>query len=136
LVVKGSVVGGSGDRRPFVGRQQESDRVAEALVDALGGRGRLMLLAGEPGIGKTRLADEATTAAAREGVPVLWGRCWESGGAPAYWPWLEVLPPLVRALDDQTLQQALGDGAGLCAELLPDLRARLPNTSSARLSSP
>ena len=127
---------GSGDRRPFVGRQQESDRVAEALVDALGGRGRLMLIAGEPGIGKTRLADEATTAAAREGVPVLWGRCWESGGAPAYWPWLEVLPPLVRTLDDDTLQQALGDGAGLVSELLPELRARLPNISSPRAPSP
>ena len=53
------------------------------------------------------------------GLPVLWGRCWEAGGAPAYWPWLDVLAGLARALDDRALGEALGDGAALVAELLP-----------------
>ena len=72
---------------------------------------------GEPGIGKTRLCDEATAAAARAGVPVLWGRAWEAGGAPAYWPWMEVLAGLCRRMTDDALAATLGEGAGLLAEL-------------------
>ena len=69
------------------------------LDDALAGRGRLFLLVGEPGIGKSRLAEEliAPGASAR-GARVLVGRCWEAGGAPAYWPWVQSLRAL-RARD-------------------------------------
>ena len=80
-------VGTSGSIDPgFVGRGRELDQLSRALDDALAGRGRLFLLVGEPGIGKTALCDAATTAAAARGVPVFWGRAWEAGGAPAYWP--------------------------------------------------
>ncbi len=115
---------------PFVGRQHELDQIAEALREALTGRGRILLLSGEPGIGKTRLADEATAAAARAGVTVLWGRCWESGGAPAYWPWLDVLSNLACGLDDSTLTKTLGDGAMLLADLLPELRDRVNHSGA------
>ena len=60
------------------------------------GRGGLFLLVGAAGIGKTRLADEAARAAQARGLKALWGRCWETGGAPAYWPWIQVLRELVR----------------------------------------
>jgi tetratricopeptide (TPR) repeat protein len=123
-----------------VGRQSELGEIDRALGEALAGQGRLVMLAGEPGIGKTRLCDEATAAAAARGALVLWGRCWESGGAPAYWPWLDVVAGLARALDDRALGEALAEGGSLVAELCPELRARLgespavvpPNAAEAR----
>lgn len=53
-----------------------------------------MRVIGEPGIGKTRLADELSARAAQGSVRVAWGRCWESGGAPAFWPWTQILRAL------------------------------------------
>ena len=79
----------------FVGRERELSALLGALEDALSGRGRLVLLAGEPGVGKSRLADELAVRASARGARVLFGRCWEGGGAPAYWPWVQAL----RALD-------------------------------------
>jgi eukaryotic-like serine/threonine-protein kinase len=79
----------------FVGRKRELAQLNAAIDDALVGRGRVVLLSGEPGIGKTRLADELADDAASRGMRVVWGRCWEGGGAPAYWPWVEVLRSLI-----------------------------------------
>jgi len=111
----------------FVGRARELEALARGLDDALAGRGRFFLLVGEPGIGKTSLCDAATAALAKRGVPVLWGRAWEAGGAPAYWPWLDVLASLARRLDDASLIASLdAEGAPLVAELVPELRSRLP----------
>src|SRR6516164_8741539 len=78
----------------FVGRAREAEILRDAVHDVVAGRGRLVLLAGEPGIGKTRLAEEAATYGQASGVRVLWGRCWEGGGAPAYWPWIQVIRTL------------------------------------------
>jgi tetratricopeptide (TPR) repeat protein len=64
------------------------------LTAASDGRGGLCLVAGEPGIGKTRLADEVAGLAAAQGLTVAWGRAWETGGAPPFYPWLEVLEAL------------------------------------------
>jgi tetratricopeptide (TPR) repeat protein len=111
--------------RPFVGRGRELGQLTEAAGDALAGRGRFLLLTGEPGIGKTRLADEIAGQIARGGVPGVWGRSWESGGAPAFWPWLDPLASLARAIDDGALHEALGEGAPLVAELVPEIAARL-----------
>src|SRR5689334_2424257 len=78
----------------LVGRRRELDALAGWLEAARGGRGRLVLCAGEPGIGKTRLAQELAGSAAAQGVAVAWGRCAEVEGAPAYWPWRQVLRAL------------------------------------------
>ena len=60
--------------------------ISAALDDALSGQGRLVMLAGEPGIGKTRTAQELASLAEQRGAQVLWGRCYEDDGAPPYWP--------------------------------------------------
>ena len=114
------------ERGPLVGRERELGEATGALEGAASGRGRLLMLVGEPGIGKTSLADSIAATAERRGFKVLWGRCWESGGAPAYWPWLDLLSELTRILDDGALQQALGDGASLFGELVPEVRSRVP----------
>jgi eukaryotic-like serine/threonine-protein kinase len=77
--------------RPFVGRVQELADLLSALDEAASARGSLVLLAGEPGIGKTRLMSEFARLAEERGVRVVTGRCWEEGGAPPYWPWMQVV---------------------------------------------
>src|SRR5262249_31220436 len=83
----------------FVGREPELKQLDAALGEAIGGRGRLCLIAGEPGIGKTRLAECVATSAAGRGATVIWGRCWEGEGAPAFWPWVQVIRALLRQGD-------------------------------------
>jgi tetratricopeptide (TPR) repeat protein len=114
--------------RAFVGRERELAQIEAGLDDAAAGRGKLLMLAGEPGIGKTSVADRAAAAATERGFTVLWGRCWEAGGAPAYWPWLDIVAELARAVDDTTLARVLGEGASLLGEIVPELRVRLPET--------
>ena len=109
----------------LLGRDAELGALEGALGDARAGHGRLFLLVGEPGIGKTRLADELCARAPAD-VRVLWGRCWEAEGAPAYWPWISVLRPLVEEEEAPRLAAALGAGAAALATLLPELRSRLP----------
>ena len=95
---------------PFVGRDRELARLAGVLEDAAAGSGRIVALAGEPGIGKTRLAGELAAAAAARGVRVVGGRCHEQAGAPPYWPWVQILRGL-----------APDGGGGDLADLVPEL---------------
>ena len=74
-----------------MGRAAECDQLVAGLTEAFQGRGQLFLISGEPGIGKTRMADEICAIARARGMRVLWGRCWEPGDSPPYWPWIEVL---------------------------------------------
>ena len=111
----------------FVGRGGELAELLAGLDQALAGHGRLFLLEGEPGIGKSRLAEEFCSHAATLGARVLVGRCWEAGGAPAYWPWVQSLRAYLRDADDATLEADLGDGAPDLAQILPELRQRFPD---------
>jgi eukaryotic-like serine/threonine-protein kinase len=76
---------------PFLGRVAVMDRLADALTEAQAGRGSLHLLVGDAGIGKTRCASELASLARQSGVPVSVGRCSASEGAPAFWPWTQIL---------------------------------------------
>ncbi|HEX7450972.1 MAG TPA: ATP-binding protein, partial [Polyangiaceae bacterium] len=84
----------------LVGRSRELEDLEQLLEATNLGRGGLCVIFGEPGIGKTRLADELATRASARLFSVAWGRAWETGGAPAYWPWLEILGPLAEAASD------------------------------------
>jgi DNA-binding CsgD family transcriptional regulator/tetratricopeptide (TPR) repeat protein len=75
----------------FVGRSVEFGELRAALTEALGGSSRAVLITGEPGIGKTALATRLTGEAKALGVPVGWGRGSESEGAPAFWPWIQIV---------------------------------------------
>jgi tetratricopeptide (TPR) repeat protein len=109
----------------FVGRDREVAELVAGLEDAIGGRGRLFLIAGEPGIGKTWLAEHIAEHATGRGTWVLWGRCWEGGGAPPFWPWAQLLGALAAGYDDKTLAARLGGGAAQVAQLVPGLAERL-----------
>ncbi len=86
--------------RRLLGRDGELALLRAALTEARSGAGGLVLVSGEPGIGKTRLTEELADEARGAGIRVLRGRCWEAQGAPAYWPWVQVLRTYIREQHD------------------------------------
>ena len=104
-------------RDSLIDRTQELADLISAFEDSLASHGRLVALGGEAGIGKTRLAEEVAGRAIAAGARVFWGRCWEGRGAPAYWPWIQVLRETLRSfnLGSQTPEVAR------IAEVLPEL---------------
>ncbi len=114
-------------RNFLVGREREMGVLVDALESARSGAGRLVLLTGEAGIGKTRLADAFAGEARGADARVLWGRCWEAGGAPAYWPWLQAIRAYLRDGDPVAVRRALGSGGPHLARILPELRDLLPD---------
>ena len=110
----------------FVGRDAEVQNLRAGLDEALSGRGRVLLLVGEPGIGKTRTSEELATYAGMRGAQVLWGRCYEGDGAPAYWPWVQILRAYVHEREPAELMQDMGPGAADIAEVVSEIRERLP----------
>src|SRR6266536_4747777 len=112
---------------PFVGREAELAALSADLDAAAGGCGGVVVLAGEPGIGKTRLAEELAAQATTRGALVLWGRCWEGEGAPAFWPWVQIVRGYIQTADPAALRQEMGAGAADIAQLVPALRERLPD---------
>jgi tetratricopeptide (TPR) repeat protein len=113
----------------FVGRRGELAELHEALDEARVKRGRVILVGGEPGIGKSRLVDELARHATQTDVTILWGRAWEDAGAPPYWPWVQALRGVVRASDADRLRGYLGPGAGDVVQLLPELTTVLPEVT-------
>jgi tetratricopeptide (TPR) repeat protein len=120
----------------FVGRRQELTELLAGLEDALEGHGRLFLLAGEAGIGKSRLADELATTARELGAMVLWGRCWEAGGAPAYWPWVQSIRSYFRNAGPQTVRSQMAAGAADIVQMLPEVRGLFPDLPRAPAVDP
>jgi DNA-binding SARP family transcriptional activator len=118
-------------RSPFVGRERELAELVGGLDDAFAGRGRLFLISGEPGIGKSRLAEELIAHARARGARVLVGRCWEAGGAPAYWPWVQSLRAYARESDPAPLRAQLGTGGAHLAQIVPELHQRFPDLAES-----
>lgn len=111
---------GSSRHDTFVGRQQELAILRTRIDEAIQGKGSLVLINGEPGIGKTRLLMEAARYAEAREVKVLWGRCWEGEGAPPFWPWRQV----IRRIPEGSPPQFVDDGYAI------DTRSLLSSYSS------
>jgi eukaryotic-like serine/threonine-protein kinase len=109
-----------------VGREREVDELCAAADVAISGRGQLVLIFGEPGIGKTRLVEELTTYAHLRDALVLWGRCYEGEGAPAYWPWIQIIRAYSVDHDPAALAETMGPGAADIAQIVSEVRRRLP----------
>jgi tetratricopeptide (TPR) repeat protein len=114
----------------FVGREPELEVLLSALDKAQSGRGAIFLIGGEPGIGKSRLADEFAGQARERGAKVLWGRAWEEAGAPAYWPWIQAFRAYLRGISEGEARDQLGAGAADIAQILPEVRTLIPDVAS------
>ena len=112
---------------PFVGRENENARLRARLAEARTGRGGLVMLVGEPGIGKTRTAEEFAEHARHDGAAVLWGRCYDGEWSPPYGPFAEAITEYVRAAPADALRADLGFGAAPIARLVPALREAIPD---------
>ena len=115
-----------GGGETLLGRERELAALRAALASATRGHGRMVLLSGEAGIGKTRLADAFAAESRDKGARVAWGRCWEAGGAPVYWPWLQAMRSLLRDVEPSHLRRLVGADAAHIAQLLPEVRDALP----------
>ncbi|HEX6358158.1 ATP-binding protein [Actinophytocola sp.] len=118
-------------RGVLVGRENVLHTLRLATDDALTGRGGLVLLAGEPGVGKTRMAEEISDYARSLGAVVAWGGCWEGEGTPGFWPWLQVLRSLTRAGDGSSLLRDLSAITTEMSHLVPE-----PTTSTRQALGP
>jgi eukaryotic-like serine/threonine-protein kinase len=118
-------------RDTFVGRGHELAEISAGIEGAVAGHGALFTLAGEPGVGKSRLAQEAASYARAQGARVIWGRCWEHGGAPPYWPWVQLLRGLSRSVDPAQLSAWMGAGAAEIAQIAPELRNQIGGVPEA-----
>ncbi len=114
----------------FVGRDYELRVLRGALEQIRDGQGQCVLIAGEPGIGKTRLVEEFARVATERGVQGVWGRCWEGDGAPSLWPWMQILRSLIERCSAEDLTAMLGTGAAVIAQVVPELQQKLSGLSA------
>src|SRR6201991_1207157 len=118
---------------PFVGRGSELERLLSAWQTSLGGGACAVLIAGEPGVGKTRLAGEWSRQAYEQGAAVLYGRCDEDLGAP-YQPFAEALRSLVPCVGTSRLRGLRGVEALL--PLVPGLVDEVPDLAAPTRADP
>lgn len=109
----------------LIGRDAALQRASTLLSEAAAGRGRLLLLSGEAGIGKTRLAEAVIDEAFERGFEALTGRSFDAEGAPAFWPWVQILRECLQDVDDSQLAAELGREGEMAVHLVPELAGRL-----------
>lgn len=117
----------------LAGRKHEIKALDLALEQVTMGYGQMVLIAGEPGIGKTRLAEEVSARVRNRHVLTLWGRCYEGTGTPAYWPWIQILRSQLDRCNRDMLRRHMGSGARDLALLLPELYGWWPDLSRSAL---
>jgi DNA-binding winged helix-turn-helix (wHTH) protein/tetratricopeptide (TPR) repeat protein len=115
----------------FVGRDREMAELLACLGDTCNGQGRLVLLVGEPGIGKTRTANELALQARARAIPVLHGRCEEGDGTPPLWPWTQVVRNYLSQTATPQLRKDLGAGTADMARAFPEIQEHLPDLQLA-----
>ena len=111
-----------GRRTQFVGRDAEQAELGRWLDRAARGRGGLVLVGGEPGVGKTRLVEQVLDTARQQRCLTLTGRCYEMEGTAPFIPFVEIIEQYTRVAPSEVLRETLGDAAPEVARLVPDLR--------------
>ena len=106
---------------PWVDREEELGRLEEALVSAVEGKGRVALVAGESGLGKTRLAEQLIRAAAHREATTVWARGVEDAGSSPYALWVRAIEELVKEVEPDVLRAAAGEYATELQRLVPAL---------------
>jgi DNA-binding CsgD family transcriptional regulator len=109
---------------PFVGREDELALLDVTLDRTLDNRGQVVLLVGEPGIGKTRTTERFAMHAQERGVRVLWGSCYEWEGAPAYWPWTQALRAWFQHAGTTDMASLPPVDLALLSRVVPELAER------------
>ncbi len=105
----------------LIGRHECLAGLEDALDDLEHGRGRVLLLSGEAGIGKTRIVEALVERARSRGVRAELAWCWPGEGAPPYWIWIQLLRRLLGSREPDAMREALAHDAGVLASLLPEL---------------
>jgi adenylate cyclase len=111
----------------LIGREPERAQLLHTLQQATSGSGSLVLLLGDAGVGKTRLAEDALATARRLGCHTLSGRCYEQQGTPALIAYTEVLEEASRLMPAAAFRQAIAASAPELARLMPELHRLFPN---------
>src|SRR5439155_25230893 len=111
----------------FVGRDGERADLRHQVETAVSGCGTLVMIGGEPGVGKTRITEELSEEAAGHRMMTMVGHCAETEAAPPYAPVVELFETTFRAISRETLREALGDAAPEIARIMPELRRMFPD---------
>jgi class 3 adenylate cyclase len=122
-------------RIAYVGRAAERARLEQAGASARSGARQLVLLSGEPGIGKTRLASYSALGANADGFAVCWGACSEDLAAP-YEPWITVCSQLVEHAPEAVLNDYAERYGGEVSRLARNLGRRVAEASAPQSSDP
>ncbi|MBT3996022.1 MAG: DUF2791 family P-loop domain-containing protein [Chloroflexi bacterium] len=104
----------------YIGRSQELAELTSTLDTVDSGSGSIVIVSGEPGIGKTRLLEEFAGIASSRGIVVVNGSCFEGDSTPPYWPWVQVLR-LILANSTSNITAALETHSQALAELIPEV---------------
>jgi tetratricopeptide (TPR) repeat protein len=113
-------------RRVFVGRESELKQLQSAFDGAISGQGALVMVTGEPGIGKTSLCEQLSTYVTLRGGRTLVGHCYEAGSLSLpYLAFVEALRSYVLTRDAKDLKEELGSGAADVARIISEIRERL-----------
>jgi len=121
---------------PFVGRGEILGDLDSALRAASQGRGGLVFLSGEPGIGKTRAVEQFAILAREQGAVAHLGRCPEAEGAPAFWPWVQLLRAHAAVCRPSRMRQLLASGARDIAQIAPEIHPDLSDSPPLPILEP
>jgi tetratricopeptide (TPR) repeat protein len=125
-----------GKRTPFVGRESERADLRSYLDNARSGQGSLVMIGGEPGVGKTRITEELIVEARQHGFLTLTGHCYEMEGAPPYVPFVEIIESTARIVESDAMLTTLGTDAPEVAKLMPELRHTFPDIPTPKQLPP
>ena len=118
---------GTGDRGTLVGREPEQAELLRTIQAAARGRGGLVVVGGEAGVGKSRLVEDALADARQLGCLALVGRCYEHAGTPPLVPWIEALEEAARLLPASVFRDVVGRTAPELARLVPEVHRLFPD---------